>query len=396
MHYRNDKCSNPLSVLGFGCMRFAKKGNAIDMEQAEKQIMAAYEAGVNYFDSAYIYPGSEAAIGEIFEKNGIREKIHIATKLPQYLISNKEALDRYFNEELKRLRTDYVDYYLMHHMTDVAMWEKLKAVGILEWIEEKKASGAIRNIGFSYHGNTDNFLKILNDYDWDVCQIQYNYLDEVSQAGRAGLKAAYEKGIPVIIMEPLRGGKLVNMLPEGARKAMAESSHAWSPAEWGLRWLYDQPEVTVVLSGMNTMEMVNENCRVASETFAHSLKEEDFKVFEAVKKAINENEKVGCTGCRYCMPCPKNVDIPGIFRSYNTMFIESKHQGRFQFAQTVGLTKEPAFASQCIECGKCEQHCPQNIPIRAKLKEADKALRPLPYKIGINLVRAFMFRGNKA
>ena len=395
MQYRNDKYGNPLSVLGFGCMRFAKKGNAIDMEQAEKQIMAAYEAGVNYFDSAYIYPGSEAAIGEIFEKNSIREKIHIATKLPQYLISNKEALDRYFNEELKRLRTDYVDYYLMHHMTDVAMWEKLKAVGILEWIEEKKASGAIRNIGFSYHGNTDNFLKILNDYDWDVCQIQYNYLDEVSQAGRAGLKAAYEKGIPVIIMEPLRGGKLVNMLPEGARKAMAESSHAWSPAEWGLRWLYDQPEVTVVLSGMNTMEMVKENCRVASETFAHSLNEEDFKVLEAVKKAINENEKVGCTGCRYCMPCPKNVDIPGIFRSYNTMFIESKHQGRFQFAQTVGLTRQPAFASQCIECGKCEQHCPQNIPIRAKLKEADKALRPLPYKIGINLARAFMFRGNR-
>lgn len=392
MQYRNDKNGNPLSVLGFGCMRFAKKGNSIDMDKAEEQIMAAYRAGVNYFDTAYVYAGSEAAIGEIFERCGIREKIHIATKLPQYLISNRAALDRFFNEELSRLRTDYVDYYLMHHVTDIAMWEKLKNVGILDWIREKKESGAIRNIGFSYHGNTENFLKILNDYDWDLCQIQYNYLDELTQAGRAGLKAAYEKGIPVIIMEPLRGGKLVNMLPEGAKKAMQESGRTWSPAEWGLRWLYDQPEVTVVLSGMNSMEMVLENCRVADEMLPGTLKAEDFAVLETVKEKIRENEKVGCTGCRYCMPCPKNVDIPGTFRCYNTMYIESKREGRFQFAQTVGLTKQPAFASQCIECGKCEQHCPQNIPIRAKLKEADKALRPLPYKIGINIVRAFMFR----
>ncbi|MBO5555227.1 MAG: aldo/keto reductase, partial [Solobacterium sp.] len=334
----------------------------------------------------------EAAIGEIFERNQIRDKINIATKLPQYLISSRDAVDRYFNEELRRLRTDYVDYYLMHHMTDIAMWEKLKAIGILDWIKEKKASGAIRNIGFSYHGNTDNFLKFLNDYDWDICQIQYNYLDEVTQAGKAGLKAAAEKGIPVVIMEPLRGGKLVNMLPKEAEAAMDASGHSWSPAEWGLRWLYNQPEVTVVLSGMNSEAMVLENCRTADETQPGSFTEADFAVLETVKRAINENEKVGCTGCRYCMPCPKGVDIPGIFRCYNTMFTESKSQGRFQFAQTVGLTKEPAFASQCIKCGKCEQHCPQSIPIREKLQEADKALRPLPYKIGINIVRKFMFR----
>ncbi|MBQ9328475.1 MAG: aldo/keto reductase [Solobacterium sp.] len=392
MQYRTDKHGDPLSVLGFGCMRFTKKGNAIDIDKAEQELLAAYEAGVNYFDTAYIYPGSEAAIGEIFERNHLREKIHIATKLPQYMISNAAGVDRYFNEELSRLRTDYVDYYLMHHLTDIAMWEKLKQVGILDWIKEKKASGAIRNIGFSYHGNTENFLKILNDYDWDMCQIQYNYLDEVSQAGRAGLQAAAEKGIPVVIMEPLRGGKLVNMLPEEAKEAMRSSSHDWSPAEWGLRWLYDQPEVTVVLSGMNSKEMVLENCRTASDTPAGSFGPEEFAVLEVVKAKINEKEKVGCTGCRYCMPCPKGVDIPGIFRCYNTMYTESKSQGRYQFAQTVGLTKEPAFADQCIECGKCESHCPQSIPIREKLKEADKALRPLPYKVGINVVRKFMFR----
>ena len=195
MQYRSDKYGDELSVLGYGCMRFSKKGGGIDIDKTEQELLAAYRAGVNYFDTAYIYPGSEAAVGEIFERNHIREQVHIATKLPQYLIGNRAAIDRYFGEELARLRTDYVDYYLMHHLTDLAMWEKLKSVGILEWIEEKKQSGAIRNIGFSYHGNTDNFLKILNDYDWDFCQIQYNYLDEVAQADRALRPLPYKAAI---------------------------------------------------------------------------------------------------------------------------------------------------------------------------------------------------------
>ena len=392
MQYRKDRKGNELSILGYGCMRFTKKGSGLDIAKAEKELLTAYQAGVNYYDTAYIYPGSEAALGEIFERNHIREKINLATKLPQYLIGNRAALDRYFNEELSRLRTDYVDYYLMHHLTDVAMWEKLKKVGILDWIEEKKQSGAIRNIGFSYHGNTENFLKILNDYNWDFCQIQYNYLDEVTQAGKAGLQAAAAKGLAVMIMEPMRGGKLVNMLPEAAKQAMKESARNWSPAEWGLRWLYNQPEVTVVLSGMNSVEMVEANCRTASEAGAAAFTEADFETLERVKRAIRAKEKVGCTGCRYCMPCPKGVDIPGIFRCYNTMFSESKSAGRSQFIQTVWLTKVPAFASQCIRCGKCEQHCPQSIPIRDKLQEADRALRPLPYKIAIRAARAFMFR----
>ena len=392
MQYRKDRKGNELSILGYGCMRFTKKGAGIDIDKAEKELMTAYNAGVNYYDTAYIYPGSEAAVGEIFERNNIRDKINIATKLPQYLIGNRAALDRYFGEELSRLRTDHVDYYLMHHLTDVAMWEKLKNVGILDWIQEKKQSGAIRNIGFSYHGNTENFLKIVDDYDWDFCQIQYNYLDETAQAGRAGLQAAAAKGLAVMIMEPLRGGKLVNMLPEAAKEAMQDSGRGWGPAEWGLRWLYNQPEVTVVLSGMNSVEMVEANCRTASEAQAGSLTEADFQTLEKVKAAIREKEKVGCTGCRYCMPCPKGVDIPGTFRCWNTMYTESKQERRTQYMQTVGLTKEPAFASQCIRCGKCEQHCPQSIPIRDKLQEADKDLRPLIYKVAIHAARAFMFR----
>ncbi len=395
MQYRKDKNGTELSILGYGCMRFSKKGGRIDIAKTEKELLRAYRAGVNYFDTAYIYPGSEAAVGEIFERNKLRDKVKIATKLPQYLISSRKQLDKYFDEQLSRLRTDHIDYYLMHHLTDIAMWEKLKKVGITEWIAEKKKSGQIRNIGFSYHGNTDNFLKILNDYDWDICQIQYNYFDERSQAGVDGLKAAAAKGIPVVIMEPLRGGKLVNMLPERARTIMEKSGRGWSPAEWSFRWLFNQPEVTVVLSGMNSAAMVRENCRTASNAAAGQLTKKDFAVLAAVTRAIRAKERVGCTGCRYCMPCPRGVDIPGAFRCYNAMFTESKSQGRFQYAQTVGLTKEPAFATQCIGCGKCERHCPQSLPIREKLKEADKALRPLPYKLGIDLARRFMFRKTK-
>ena len=392
MQYRKDKQGEDVSLLGFGCMRFTKKGGKIDLDKAEREIMEAFRAGVNYFDTAYIYGGSEAAIGEIFERNHIREKVRIATKLPQYFIGSSAGPEKYFKEELDRLRTDHIDYYLMHMLTDIAMWEKLKKVGILDWINEKKKSGAIRNIGFSYHGNTDGFLKILNDYDWDLCQIQYNYFDEHTQAGVTGLKAAAEKGIPVVIMEPLRGGKLVSMLPEEAKKIFRESGRGWSAAEWGFRWLYDQPEVTVVLSGMNSVEMVQENCRIASETEIGGFTEKDFKTVRAVTEKIKEKEKVGCTGCRYCMPCPKGVDIPGNFSCYNAMYTESKKHGRAQFIQTVALTKEPSFATQCIGCGKCESHCPQGIPIREKLKEADRALRPLPYRIGLAVARKYMLR----
>ena len=392
MQYRKDRDGNELSVLGFGCMRFTRKGSGLDLEKAESEIMAAYRAGVNYYDTAYIYPGSEALLGTVLERNGIRRKVNVATKLPQYLVRNLAGVEKTFQEELDRLRTDYIDYYLMHMLTDQAQWERLKAMGLPEWIAEKKKTGKIRYIGFSYHGNTENFLKILEDYDWDFCQIQYNYLDEHTQAGKAGLKAASRKGIPVIIMEPLRGGKLVNMLPPEAKQAMAGNTRGWTPAAWAFRWLYNQPEVTVVLSGMNSLEMVAENVKTADNARAGELTEQDLALIRNVKEAIRAGEKVGCTGCRYCMPCPKGVDIPGIFRCYNAMYTEGKHDGRFQFAQTVGLTKEPAFATQCVGCGKCESHCPQGIEIRQKLKEADKALRPLPYRIGINAARAFMLR----
>ena len=348
MKYRNDRKGNPISILGYGCMRFTKNGNKIDFDKAEKELLEAYGNGVNYFDTAYIYSGSEALIGEIFEKNKIREKINIATKLPQYLVGSTATADRYFNEELKRLRTDYIDYYLMHMITDINQWTKLQKIGMEEWIAKKKESGQIRNIGFSYHGDSENFIKVLNAYDWDFCQIQYNYVDEHTQAGVEGLKAAAEKGIPVIIMEPLRGGKLVNLLPEEAKKLIKEDPSGYTAPELAFRWLWNQPEVTCVLSGMNSLEMVQENCRVASEMEAGTLTEESLALVQKIRDIFLAATKVGCTECRYCMPCPKNVNIPAIFRCYNLMYSENKSSGRREYYQTVALNGDPSFASQCI------------------------------------------------
>ena len=389
MNYRTDKYGNKLSILGFGCMRFQKKQGKIDFEEAEREILTAFHGGVNYYDTAYIYPGSEALIGEIFRRNGIRDQIHIATKLPHYLIKSREGMERLFQEELKRLQTDYVDYYLMHMLNDVDTWNRLKKLGIEEWIREKKESGAIRQIGFSYHGNSEMFCALVDAYDWDFCQIQYNYLDEHSQAGRRGLHHAAAKGIPVIIMEPLRGGKLVKMLPEDAKKAMEKHPVHRTPAEWGFRWLWNQPEVTVVLSGMNTEEMVKENLKTASQVQVGELTEQDQAMLAQVVKAINGKMKVPCTGCGYCMPCPKGVDIPGTFAAWNRYHSESKFGGFREYLMCTALRKNSAAASNCIECGKCERHCPQGISIWEKLKEARKDLENPVYKVAAAAVRWF-------
>ena len=383
-----------ISVLGYGCMRFSSNNGKVDFDKADKEFMRAYELGVNYFDTAYIYPGNEEIVGRIIEKNNIRDKINLATKLPQYLVKNRAALDKYFDEELKRLRTDYIDYYLMHHMTDHTQWEKLESLGIREWLAEKKAEGKIRHVGFSFHGTTEEFLQILNAYDWEMCLVQYNYVDENTQAGKAGVHAAAEKGIPVMIMEPLRGGKLVDLLPEKAKQKIAEDPHGWSPAEWAFRWLWNQEDVTCVLSGMNSIEMIEENCRIASEAQAGSFTDEEQQFLSGIKQIILDTTKVNCTGCRYCMPCPKGVNIPGIFSCYNHMYSEGKRSGRLEYFQTIALRIDPCDASLCIKCGKCEQHCPQSLPIREKLVEADKALNP-PFVKAYNKLAKRVMVGKK-
>lgn len=387
MQYRSDRKGTQLSMLGYGCLRFTKKNGKIDLEKTEAEIMEAIRSGVNYFDTAYVYAGSEAALGEILSRNQVRGQVYIATKLPHYLIKSRAGLEKCFQEQLRRLQTDHVDYYLMHMLNDADTWERLKAKGAADWIEEKISLGQIRNIGFSYHGNTEHFKALLDAYDWDFCQIQYNYMDENTQAGRAGLLYAEQKGIPVIVMEPLRGGKLVELLPKEARELFAGALPERSPAEWAFRWLYNQTGVTVVLSGMNSMEMVRENVRVASEARAGELGPEEEKLYEAVKQAINQKVKVGCTACGYCMPCPQGIDIPGTFRCYNEMYTERPKVGKKEYLMTTAFRKNQNPASKCIKCGKCERLCPQKIGIREELRKAALELEDVRYKVLAFLVR---------
>ncbi len=389
MNYRKDKYGNDISILGFGCMRFPRSMGKIDMAETEREILTAIREGVNYFDTAYIYPGSEAALGEILHKNGLREQVYIATKLPHYLVRSQDGPKKIFSEELKRLKTDYVDYYLMHMLADVDTWERMKDLGIIQWLEEKKASGAIRQVGFSYHGNSEMFCKLVDAYDWDFCQIQYNYMDEHSQAGRRGLNYAHEKGLPVVIMEPLRGGKLVNRLPEEAKRIFAQYSVRHTPAQWAFRWLWNQPEVTCVLSGMNSDEMVRDNIQTASTVEVGELGQAEEEMLRRVVAAINAKMKVGCTGCGYCMPCPKNVVIPGTFSAYNRRYSEGKFWGLVDYAMCTALRQTPTSASNCVGCGLCETHCPQQISIREHLKAAAKEMEGPLYRAARKLNQVF-------
>ena len=385
MQYRRDQKGNELSILGYGCMRFTKKYGRIVFQKAEQEVMMAIRHGVNYLDTAYIYPGSEECLGKILAQNHCREQVNIATKLPHYLIKSREGLEKTFQEQLKRLQTDYIDYYLMHMLTDIATWERMKDLGVEEWIREKLASGQIRNIGFSYHGNTDVFRQLVDAYPWNCCQSQYNYMDENTQAGRAGLRYAASKGLPVIIMEPLRGGRLVNLLPQEAKKLMEQSGR--TAAEWAFRWLWDQPEVTVVLSGMNSREMVKENIIGAGKARAGMMTAEDFALIEQVKSEIGRKVKIGCTGCGYCMPCPHGVDIPTCFRSYNMRYTENRFNGLREYFMCTTMKKNGCNASLCKKCGKCEKHCPQGLPIRQDLELVVKELETPVYKAACQVKR---------
>jgi predicted aldo/keto reductase-like oxidoreductase len=381
MQYRtNPKTGEKISALAFGCMRFNK-----DEKEVERQIRYAMEQGVNYFDTAYIYPNSEATLGRILAKDGMRQKVNIATKLPHNNVRKYGDLDRIFGTQMERLQTDHIDYYLIHMLGNVRSWKRLTELGIEKWIDEKKTSGAIRNLGFSFHGSQNEFLALLEEYNWDFCMIQYNYCDENNQAGMAGLKRAGEKGIPVMIMEPLRGGTLAN--PKTSIRAIWEQADVKrSPAEWGFRWVLNHPQVLTVLSGMNQMEQIEENVRTFSDAEAGSLTEAELEVYEKVKAEIQRSMKVPCTGCGYCMPCPKGVDIPSSFSALNDAASRGRIMSKAMYIMTTGGNS----ASQCIKCGKCQTHCPQSIPIPEKLEQVKKELEGITYKPMRYFIRRFL------
>ena len=391
MQYRvNPKNGDQLSALGFGCMRFTRRGGGIDQEKANSELKRALDLGVNYFDTAYIYPGSEVCLGRFLAQYGCRDQVKIATKLPQYTIRRLEDAEKTFQEELKRLSTDHVDYYLMHMLNDARSWERLCALGVREWAEEKKRSGAIRNLGFSFHGGTEAFRELVDAYDWDFCQIQFNYMDEHAQAGVEGLRHAHEKGLPVVIMEPLRGGKLAGGLSPKAKRVFDEAEPKRSPVDWGLRWIWNHPEVTVVLSGMNDISQVEENCRIASDSLPGALTDDELSVYGQALHEILSVTKVGCTGCNYCQPCPKGVAIPTCFAAYNASYSDGYINALREYMMCTTLRKVRTNAGLCVKCGKCEKHCPQGIAIRDELDKVKKRFETPVYKVAATVVKAVM------
>ena len=392
MQYRIDKkTGRKLSVLGLGCMRFPRNLGNTDLKKAENIVLSSIEKGINYFDTAWMYLGNEEALGIVLERNRARDKIYIATKLPSMLIGKPGDFDHFFNEELKRLKTDRIDYYLIHNLPDFHSWEHLVKLGIEQWISENKKNGRIGQIGFSFHGTAGEFLKILEAYPWEFCQIQYNYSDENYQAGVGGLKKAAET-MPVIIMEPLLGGKLVNNLPKAAVEIFKNAKGGvYSPAAWGLRWLWNQEEVTVVLSGMTDTAQVEENCALTDACTAGSLGEEELALYGKVTEVFNKSYKIYCTGCSYCIPCPKGVNIPGCFAAYNTSYVLGWGIGIKQYTMNTGIVSAKSYSPlNCIGCGKCEAHCPQKIPIIASLKLVQRRFEFFPIGLVIKAVRAFM------
>ena len=393
MKYRIDaKSGNKLSVLGFGCMRFPIGINAkIDVNKSEDIVLSAVERGVNYFDSAYNYAGSEQALGEILKRNpGVRTKIHIATKLPLGLCKSYEDFEKIFNTQLERLQTDHIDYYLIHALSCAADWYEIRKLDVEKWLSEKKLSGQIRQIGFSFHGIQNEFVKLLDEYAWDFCMIQYNYINENYQAGRGGLIQAHKRGLPIMIMEPLLGGKLATGLPKRAVKALRDADGSRQPAEWALRWLWDQPEVTLALSGMNSKTQLNENIRAAESAEPHMLSEDEKTAINKVVGIFGESYKIPCTGCNYCLPCPQDVNIPGSFAAYNIYYSTGRITGYTQYILgTCAVKPEKNFSGKhCVKCGKCEKACPQQIRIANELETVVKKMEPFWFNTFMKIARS--------
>lgn len=361
-----------LSILGFGCMRLPLKEGQIDEERAAQQVRYAIDCGVNYIDTAWPYHmgKSEPFLGQTLV-DGYREKVKLATKLPSWTVKSLEDMDRILNAQLERLRTDHIDYYLVHGLVGT-LWDKMEKLDVLGFLDKARSEGRIINAGFSFHGSVDDFKRIVDAYSWTFCQIQYNFLDEKNQAGTEGLKYAASKGLGIIIMEPLRGGKLTNPIPPAVQDIWNEASVKRTPAEWALRWIWNHPEVTVVLSGMNEESHIQENLKVADAAYPESLTEAELQLVKKVEQKYRELMKTGCTGCRYCTPCPAEVDIPSCFEIYDNFHLSgNEKEAKLMYAAKPGgiiRGDVSGYASQCVQCGQCIEKCPQHLDIPSLLE----------------------------
>ena len=370
LYRRMNRVPTDLSILGFGCMRLpVKKEGNIDEEQATAMLRYAIDHGVNYVDTAYPYHNgeSEPFVGRALQE-GYRDKVFLATKLPSWLIKSRADMDHYLDEQLKRLQTDHIDFYLIHGLMK-PFWEKLSTLGVTDFLDEAIDDGRIKYAGFSFHDELVLFKEIVDAYNWTFCQIQYNFMDEQYQAGTEGLQYAADHGLGIVVMEPLRGGMLTKDIPS-INDIWKKSPVRRSPTEWALRWVWNHPEVTVVLSGMSNFEQVKQNLVYAENGLPNSLSSEYLTLFKEVEAEYRRRIQVPCTGCRYCMPCSANVSIPECFEMYNQgCMFDAPDVARYNYSFLGGMFGSPGFASQCQECGECEKKCPQGISIPEQLKK---------------------------
>lgn len=391
------KNGDELSALGFGAMRLPTRFGRVDEARAIRQIRSAIDSGVNYLDTAYPYHNgeSEKILGKTL-RDGYRERVKIADKLPHWAVKAREDMDRILDLQLRRLETDCIDYYLLQSL-DAKSWQKLIKLDVFAFLEAARDAGKIGNIGFSFHGDRKTFREIVDAYDWTFCQIQYNFLDEENQAGREGLEYAAAKNIAVMIMEPLRGGMLAAGLPKDVQAIYDASGIARSPAEWALRWIWDHPEVTVVLSGMNDEAHIAENIRTCEDALPGSLSDAEHAVVDAAAASYKSRIRVPCTGCAYCMPCPFGVNIPQCFHFYNQYYMAGNRMltRGFYIAQVIGFDDHPANAAFCRNCGRCVAACPQGIAIPEELQKVSRDLDGWQTKLMKPLVKMMMTRQQK-
>ena len=380
MLYRQfNKTGIDLSILGFGCMRLPtidNKHEKIDYRKATRLLHYAIANGVNYVDTAYFYhsavfglPGeSEPFVGEALS-GGLRKKVYLATKMPLFILRYKEQMDTFLKEQLERLKTDYLDFYLLHGLNGET-WDRMRDLGVREFLNKKKAEGKFRFPGFSFHGVAEDFIRICNEFDWTFAQIQYNYMDKDFQAGIKGLEYAAEKGMGIVAMEPLKGGKLTQNLPEEMAAVFNAYPGKRSPAEWALRFVWNEAGISSLLSGMNSMEQVTENIRVADEGIPNSLGKDELSMFDTLRNAMGSRIKADCTACRYCMPCASGVDIPDVLAALNNAAVWNDSN-----PWLTGYVSVKGKAGKCTECKKCEEICPQELPVSALMKEAVSLFR---------------------